>query len=237
MLVPVRRRPAIAFAASRTLPPPTPTTTSTSPSRPASTAASTTDGDGSSRTVAAPTTSSPPAAKPSSSVASRPDAARDRPPVTSSTRRPCAAASSGTRATVPSPNVIRGSRPSANAGIGGRPRGSVPVTGSPGWRLREQAGVPDAVAGLDEVVGRRLAPLEVVGLLAVGHRGRLVAEPLVEDDPGGVLDGLDDVEPEVAGLADRALVVRAGGREERVEELGLDVAVDERDEHRPAPRP
>ena len=122
-LVPVRSRPAIAFAASSTLPPPMPSTTSIAASRFAATAESTTAGLGSSVTATSPATVTPAARRPSRSASRRPDAARDRPPVTSRTRDPWAATIAGTRANAPAPKVMRGMRPSAKSGTGGTATG------------------------------------------------------------------------------------------------------------------
>ena len=97
------------------------------------TAPSTTAGEGSSVIVTSPARVTPAAARPARSASRCPDAASDRPPVTSRTRDPWAAVIAGTCANVPAPNVIRGIRPSAKAGTGERRDGLAHETpASPG---------------------------------------------------------------------------------------------------------
>jgi hypothetical protein len=61
--------------------------------------------------------------------------------------------------------------------------------------------------------------------------GRLVDVPHVQEEPVGILHRAQDVEAQVAVLPDRRLVVRPGRVQERLDLVGLDVDVDEGDEH------
>ena len=112
-VVPLRSRPAMAFAASRTLPPPIPTTTSGGSCRRAATAASTSSGDGSPVTARC-SQAMPASPRPRRRAPHAGAPVNDRAPVTRSARRPISATRAGSSAIRPGPTTRRGIRATPN---------------------------------------------------------------------------------------------------------------------------
>ena len=202
--MPLRSRPAIAFAASR--------------------AAAAADPDHDVRRVApaicdcavhetrarlarrrpAWSQARPAASSPSTSGVHPGPSRNDRPPVTRSTRVPYPAAIDGSSAIRPAPKTIRGSRATPNEPerCRSRPRSARPAAG----RSREVGHEADEGLGparLRHPARDRGLPGQVVGGLLVRCRGSRIAVRLVQHEPGRVVGRLQDVEPEAAGLARR----------------------------------
>jgi hypothetical protein len=91
--------------------------------------------------------------------------------------------------------------------------------------------VLDALAGLGHVVFDGLLPAEIV--LGLMMTGEIVLGEIgfVEEEPGGLVLGLEDIEAEVAGLATSVGSVNESGLDELLQAIGFDEDGDGDDVH------
>ena len=96
---------------------------------------------------------------------------------------------------------------------------------------REHRGVLRAGAGLGHHGGDGVAPGLIMGGFLVLSGSVRVAVNLDQDEPGRLIELLDDVEPGDARFLDARAGVGEGGRAKRLDALGLDLDLDVDDEH------